>query len=169
MFKADLGDTVKVNYVGKFDDGKVCDSSEGKDPLHFIIGQQEVISGFDRAVVGMVVGEKKSVEIPFSEAYGPHHQKLVEEVDRKMRPEDLELVVGGQLQVTREDGEIMYFFVNALTDKTVTLDANHPLAGKALRFAIDIVEVRAATQEELDAAAQGGGGCSGGDCGSCGS
>lgn len=142
MFKADTGDTVKVNYTGKLTDGTVFDSSEGKDPLHFIVGRQEVISGFDKAVIGMVVGEQKTIAIPFSEAYGPHHQKLVEKVDRSLLPDGLELVVGGQLQVTREDGEIMYFFINELTDESVTLDANHPLAGKDLTFDIEMLDIK---------------------------
>jgi peptidylprolyl isomerase len=142
MLKADAGDTVKVNYLGRLTDGTVFDSSEGKPPLHFIIGRQEVIEGFDQAVVGMVDGEKKTVTVPFSQAYGPHHVKLVEEVDRKLLPADLELTVGGQLEVTREDGEIMHFFINALTDTTVTLDANHPLAGKDLVFDIEMLEIQ---------------------------
>jgi len=142
MSAAQPGDTVQVNYVGKFVDGTIFDSSEGKAPLTFIIGQQEVISGFDSAVVGMTSGEKKSVEVPFSEAYGPHHQKLVEVVKRSLLPADLELTVGGQLEVSREDGEKMYFFIRELTDESVTLDANHPLAGKDLLFDIEVLDVR---------------------------
>lgn len=142
MSQAQSGDTVKVNYVGKMADGTVFDSSEGKKPLTFIIGQQEVISGFDQAVVGMANGDKKTVEVPFSEAYGPHHDKLVEVVQLSMLPDDLELTVGGQLEVTREDGEKMYFFIRELTDETVTLDANHPLAGKDLTFDIEMLDVQ---------------------------
>jgi len=142
MSAAQPGDTVQVNYVGKFADGTIFDSSEGKAPLTFIIGQQEVISGFDKAVVGMTSGDKKSVEVPFSEAYGPHHQKLVEVVKRSLLPADLELTVGGQLEVSREDGEKMYFFIRELTDESVTLDANHPLAGKDLLFDIEVLDVR---------------------------
>jgi len=141
MFPAAVGDTVKVNYVGKLADGTIFDSSEGKPPLSFIIGQQEVIAGFDQAVIGMVSGEKKTVEVPFSEAYGPHHPKLVEQVKRSLLPADLELTVGGQLEVSREDGEKMYFFIQELTADSVTLDANHPLAGKDLTFEIEMLEV----------------------------
>lgn len=141
MFKAEKGDTVKVNYIGKLTDGTVFDSSEGKQPLHFIVGQQEVIPGFDQATLGMGQGEKKTVTIQSDEAYGPFHEKLVETVELSKLPDDLELTVGGQLEVTRGDGQVMYFFINELTDTTVTLDANHPLAGKELTFEIEMLEV----------------------------
>jgi len=142
MFKAEKGDTVTVNYIGKLADGTLFDSSEGKEPLKFIIGQQEVIAGFDRAVVGMVTGEKKTVTVSPDDGYGPYHEKLVETVERSLLPDDLELVVGGQLEVTREDGHVMHFFINDLSDSTVTLDANHPLAGKELTFEISMLNVQ---------------------------
>ncbi len=142
MFKAETGDTVTVNYVGKLADGTVFDSSEGRDPLKFIIGRQEVIAGFDRAALGMVTGEKKTVTIPCDEAYGPVHENLIETVERSMLPEDLELVEGGQLQVTREDGQVMYFMIDAVTVDTVTLNANHPLAGKELTFEIEMLDIK---------------------------
>lgn len=141
MLKAETGDTVKVNYVGKLADGTIFDSSEGKPPLHFILGKQEVIPGFDQATRGMTQGEKKSVTIPSDEAYGPYHEKLVETVDKSLLPENLELTLGGQLEVSREDGQKMYFLIKELTEKTVTLDANHPLAGKQLSFEIELIEV----------------------------
>jgi len=142
MFKAENGDTVTVNYIGKLADGTLFDSSEGKDPLKFIIGQQEVIAGFDRAVVGMVIGEKKTVTVSPDDAYGPYHEKLAETIERTMLPDDLELVVGGQLEVTRGDGQVMHFFINELTEETVTLDANHPLAGKDLTFEISMINIQ---------------------------
>jgi len=142
MFKAETGDTVKVNYVGKLADGTVFDSSEGKQPLHFILGKQEVIPGFDHAAHGMVQGEKKTVIVSSDEAYGPYHEKLVETVELKLLPDNLELTPGGQLEVSREDGEKMYFFIRTLTEETVTLDANHPLAGKELTFDIEMLEIK---------------------------
>lgn len=141
MLKAETGDTVKVNYIGKLADGTIFDSSEGKPPLHFILGKQEVIPGFDQATLGMVQGEKKSVTIPCDDAYGPYHEKLVETVDKSLLPDNLELTLGGQLEVSREDGQKMYFFIKDLTEETVTLDANHPLAGKQLTFEIELLEV----------------------------
>jgi len=142
MFKAEAGDTVTVNYVGKLADGTVFDSSEGRDPLKFIVGMQEVIPGFDRAVDGMVPGQKKTVTIACDDAYGPTHEKLIETVERSLLPDDIELVVGGQLQVSREDGQVMYFMIDDLTEETVTLNANHPLAGKELTFDIEMVDVQ---------------------------
>ncbi|ORJ53722.1 FKBP-type peptidyl-prolyl cis-trans isomerase [Geothermobacter hydrogeniphilus] len=142
MFKAEKGDTVTVNYIGKLADGTLFDSSEGKEPLKFIIGQQEVIAGFDRAVEGMVTGEKKTVTISADDGYGPYHEKLVETVERSLLPDDLDLVVGGQLEVTREDGHVMHFFINDLSDSSVTLDANHPLAGKELTFEISMLNIQ---------------------------
>ncbi|TYP00342.1 peptidylprolyl isomerase [Geothermobacter ehrlichii] len=142
MFKAEAGDTVTVNYVGRLADGTVFDSSEGRDPLKFIVGRKEVIVGFDRAALGMVAGEKKTVTIPCDEAYGPVHEKLIETVERSMLPDDIELVEGGQLQVTRQDGQVMYFMIDALTDETVTLNANHPLAGKDLTFEIEMLDIK---------------------------
>jgi peptidylprolyl isomerase len=147
MFKAESGDTVKVNYIGKLADGTIFDSSEGKPPLHFIIGKQEVIPGFDKAAHGMVQGENKSVTISCDDAYGPFHEKLVETVEISRLPADLQLVVGGQLEVSREDGEKMYFFIKELTETTVTLDANHPLAGKELTFEIEMLEVKKTSEQ----------------------
>lgn len=142
MFKAEKGDTVTVNYIGKLADGTLFDSSEGKEPLKFILGQQEVISGFDQATEGMVTGEKRTVTVSPDDAYGPYHEKLVETVERSLLPDDLEMVVGGQLEVTRGDGQVMHFFVNDMTDESVTLDANHPLAGKELIFDISVLNVQ---------------------------
>jgi peptidylprolyl isomerase len=147
MFKAEPGDTVKVSYVGTLADGTIFDSSEGKPPLHFILGKQEVIPGFDKATRGMVQGEKKQVIISSDEAYGPYHEKLVETVEISRLPADLELTLGGHLEVTREDGEKMYFLIKDLTEKTVTLDANHPLAGKELTFEIEMLDVKKTSEQ----------------------
>lgn len=142
MFPAAAGDTVKVAYTGRLEDGIIFDTSAGKTPLHFIVGKKEVIQGFDEAVVGMVPGEKKSVLVSCDKAYGPYHAKLSEQVERSLLPDDLDLVVDGQLEVTREDGVVMHFHITSLTDTTVTLDANHPLAGKDLNFEIEMLEVK---------------------------
>ncbi|PLX81255.1 MAG: peptidylprolyl isomerase [Desulfuromonas sp.] len=142
MFIAEPGDTVKVNYTGRLVDGTIFDTSEGKPPLHFIIGKKEVIPGFDEAVIGMVSGEQKSIEISCDKGYGPYHEKLAEEVSRDLLPDNLDLVVGGQLEVTREDGAIMHFHIIELSETSVKLDANHPLAGKELRFDIEMLEVK---------------------------
>lgn len=144
MFYAAKGDTVKVHYTGKLGDGTVFDDSRGQAPLHFILGRQEVISGFEEAVVGMVQGEKKTVTVDPDRAYGPTRKELVETVSRKDLPDDLELVVGRQLEVTRQDGSLFRVMVTDMDAETVTLDANHPLAGKELTFEIDLLEIKKA-------------------------
>ncbi len=139
------GDTVKVTYTGRLTDGTVFDTSEGKQPLTFILGRQEVIPGFEKAIEGMVMGEKKTVTISAEEGYGPHHERLVDSIPRSELPDDLNLVEGGQLEVTRKDGSIFHLLVLGIEGENVTLDANHPLAGKELTFEIDLLEVTKAS------------------------
>ncbi len=141
MSVAKNGDLVKVRYVGKFEDGVVFDTSEGQEALEFTIGQQEVIPGFDLAVVGMKAGESKTVNVPADQAYGPVQEELLAELERKDLPADIELVVGNHLEVSQDDGSTFTVNIADLTDETVTLDANHPLAGKDLTFEIDLVEI----------------------------
>ncbi len=138
---AKSGDTVQVNYTGKLTDGTVFDSSVGGEPLEFTLGSGQAIPGFDKAVTGMKVGEKKTVTIPVIDAYGPHLDELVIEVS-KDRIKDAEPKVGQVLSATREDGEVVYFTVIAVSDNgTVTLDANSPLAGKDLIFDIELLKI----------------------------
>jgi peptidylprolyl isomerase len=149
MAQAKQGDTVKVHYTGRLDDGEVFDSSEceddgcgcGSGPLEFTIGEGNVIPGFEAAVVGMSVGESKEVNIPVDEAYGQHMEELVGVVERSRLPEGLVPEVGGQLEVTREDGETFPVLITSVTDTEVTLDANHPLAGRDLTFEIRLLEI----------------------------
>jgi len=142
MFYAAAGDTVKVHYTGKLSDGTVFDDSRDQKPLHFILGKQEVIPGFEKAVIGMVQGEEKTVTIPPAQAYGTPREELIETVAKSDLPEDLDLVVGRQLEVTRQDGSVFLVMITALDESTVTLDANHPLAGKDLTFEIDLLEIK---------------------------
>lgn len=141
MIRADQGDIVKVHYTGKLADGTVFDVSPEDRPLHFIIGKHEVIPGFEAAVAGMYLGEKKSVIIPAEQAYGAHREAYVETLDRSRLPADVELQVGRQLEVTNANDERMLLMVTALTESTVTLDGNHPLAGKDLHFEIHLLAV----------------------------
>jgi FKBP-type peptidyl-prolyl cis-trans isomerase 2 len=136
-----IGDTVRVHYTGILADGTVFDTSAGKDPLQFTIGSGTVIPGFDHAIVGMKLGEYKTIEIPVKDAYGPHRYELVQEVSRSKVPPGLELKVGKRLSAQMKDGQIATLAVIALSDSTVTLDANHPLAGKDIIFDIELVEV----------------------------
>lgn len=141
MANAKSGDTVRVHYTGKLEDGTVFDSSEGKDPLEFILGQGTVIPGFEAAIEGMKVGGKKTETIVSDEAYGPYKDKLVEEVERGMIPDHLELDVGHHLQITRPDAPPLILTVVEIREETIMLDANHPLAGKTLVFDIELVGI----------------------------
>jgi len=141
MIRAVQGDIVKVHYTGKLVDGTVFDASPEDRPLHFIVGKNEVIPGFEAAVAGMYLGERKSVIIPAEQAYGPHQECYVETLDRSRLPANVELQVGRQLEVTSANDERMLLMVTALTESTVTLDGNHPLAGKDLHFDIHLLAV----------------------------
>ena len=138
--QAQLGDTVKVHYTGTLEDSTVFDSSIDSEPLEFTIGESKLIPGFEEAVVGMSQGESKTVEIPADEAY-PYYEELVLVVDRDQLPPDLQPEVGQQLQFQQEDGTIVTLTVIDVSELSVTLDANHPLAGKDLTFDIQLVEI----------------------------
>ena len=142
MTQAKLGDTVKVNYTGKLQDGTVFDSSVNRDPLQFSLGEGQVIAGFEDAVVGMSPGDSKSVTIPSEQAYGPYQDELVIVVDEKQMPSDLSVEVGQQLQMRHSSGQAVPVMVTNVTDDKVTLDANHPLAGKDLTFEIELVTIQ---------------------------
>jgi peptidylprolyl isomerase len=141
MIRAEQLDGVTVNYTGTLEDGTVFDRSPEDRPLRFILGREEVIPGFDAAVQGLFQGESKTFVIPCEDAYGAHREDLVETIDRSQLPADVELKAGIQLEVTREDDSVLSVMVTEVTKDTVTLDANHPLAGKPLTFEIELLEV----------------------------
>lgn len=141
MSQAKSGDTVRIHYTGKLDDGTQFDSSAGRDPLEFALGGGQVIPGFDAAVEGMAVGDSKSVSIEPGDAYGERHEQLVQDVPRSALPEEMEASVGMQLQGQSPDGQVSHFLVTAVTEETITVDANHPLAGYRLNFDIELVEI----------------------------
>lgn len=141
MAKAKQGDTVKVHYTGKLEDGTIFDTSSNRDPLEFTIGNGEIIPGFEEAVIGMSPGETKTVKVPANKAYGPHHKEMVVTVSRAQFPENLSPQVGQMLEVRQSDGAVIVVTVADVTDESVTLDANHPLAGKELIFDIELVEI----------------------------
>ena len=142
MVQAKVGDTVKVNYTGKLEDGTVFDSSVNRDPLQFSLGQGQVIAGFEEAVVGMSPGDSKSVTIPSEQAYGPYQDELVIVVDEQQIPSELSVEVGQQLQMRHSNGQAVPVTVTDIAEDKVTLDANHPLAGKDLTFDIELVTVQ---------------------------
>ncbi len=141
MSEAKSGDKVSVHYTAKLDDGSVFDSSSGRDPLEFTIGEGQVIPGFEEAVVGMNPGETKSAQIAPQNAYGERHDEMIIVVDRKRLPEGMNPELGQQVEVHRPDGYVFIAIVTDVTDGTVTLDANHPLAGKNLNFDIELVNI----------------------------
>jgi peptidylprolyl isomerase len=141
MAAAKSGDTVRIHYTGTLDDGTQFDSSSGREPLEFALGGGQVIPGFDSAVDGMTVGESKNVTIAPDDAYGQRHEQLVQQVPRDILPEDMEPAVGMQLQSQSPDGQTMNLIVTEVLEETITVDANHPLAGQALTFAIELVEI----------------------------
>jgi peptidylprolyl isomerase len=135
------GDTVRIHYTGKLDDDSVFDTSAGGEPLEFEVGSGQVIVGFDNAVRGMAVGQCKTVIIPAGEAYGPPHEELVLTVARDSFPDGLSPEPGMELQLENEGGQTLNGVVRAVTDKDVTVDANHPLAGQDLTFELELVAI----------------------------
>ncbi|PQO23216.1 peptidylprolyl isomerase [Rhodobacteraceae bacterium WD3A24] len=140
MTQVKAGDTVKIHYKGTLSDGSVFDSSEGRDPLEFTVGSGEIIPGLDTALEGMEVGEEKTVEIAADEAYGQHDPNGRQEIPRSQIPEDIPLDIGTALQMQLPDGRAMPVTVAEVSEETVVLDANHPLAGKDLTFKVEMVE-----------------------------
>lgn len=141
MKQAQSGDTVRIHYSGTLSDGTQFDSSDGREPLEFAVGSGTVIPGFEKAVEGMAAGEKKSVTIEPDEAYGPRHEQLVQDVPKEALPDDVEPDVGMQLQGKSADGQVMNLTVTGVADESITVDANHPLAGEPLTFDIELVEI----------------------------
>lgn len=142
MAEAKANDTVKVHYTGRLaTDGTVFDSSLDREPLAFTIGQKTVITGFEEGVIGMAVGEARTVSIPSQDAYGQYLDDLVGTIGRTQIPPDIELQVGTVLQMQAPDGGVTIVIVKALNEESITLDANHPLAGKDLIFEIKLLEI----------------------------
>lgn len=141
MTQAKNGDTVKIHYTGRLQDGSVFDSSTDREPLQFNIGSGQVIPGFEEAVTGMTVGEKKTTLIPSAKAYGERNPSMVMVVDRKHVPSDIDPEVGQRLQVGSPSGELIAVTIIEVNDGNITLDANPPLAGEDLTFDLELVEI----------------------------
>lgn len=141
MIRAKDGDTVRVQYTGKLDDGSVFDSSVERETLQFTIGKGQVLHGVEQAVIGMRPQESKTVLVPAAEAYGPHRDEMTTEVRRSQFPDSVKLKVGQRLQIKQKNGQSIAVSVLDLSASTVTLDANHPLAGKDLTFDLQLVEI----------------------------
>lgn len=141
MPRAQDGDMVRVVYQGTLEDGRVFDSSDEDEPLTFILGEDAVLPGFEKAILGMETGEQKTVRVPPEEGFGIHQERLVDEFSLEALPAGLQLKVGTQLEVTAEDGSRFQVVVTELRSGKVTLDANHPLAGHALTFHIELLAI----------------------------
>ncbi len=141
MTQAESGDTVKVRYTGKLDDGSVFDASGNRDPLRVVIGDNRVIPAFEQAIIGMQPGESKTIKIPADEAFGPYRKELVRTVERSIFPADLEPKVGQRLNTTNVAGRSVAVTVTEISESDVTIDANHILAGEDLIFDIELIEI----------------------------
>ncbi|WP_299777882.1 peptidylprolyl isomerase [uncultured Roseobacter sp.] len=141
MTQVKTGDTVGIHYTGTLLDGTKFDSSEGRDPLEFEVGSGQIIPGLDEALPGMSVGDKKTVEVPCAEAYGPINPQMRQAVPREGIPDDVPLDIGIQLNVQTPEGQAMQVMVVAVDEATVTIDANHPLAGQDLKFDIELMSI----------------------------
>lgn len=135
---ANVGDTVRIHYTGKYEDGTVFDSSEGKDPLEFVAGSEQIIPGLDKAILDMTEGDQETVTVPPEEAYGEREPALAQEVERSQLPEG---VTEGAALEAEVGGQKTMLWVTELNDETAVVDANHPLAGKTLVFDVELVSV----------------------------
>ena len=135
------GDTVKIHYTGTLSDGEVFDSSKDRDPLQFTLGSGQVIPGFDEGVMGMAIGDKKTINIDAQNAYGPINPELVQQIKKTEFKEDMNLEKGSRMQLNNGQGQTMVVTVADIDENTVTLDGNHPLAGKDLTFELELVEI----------------------------
>ncbi|MCL7453220.1 MAG: peptidylprolyl isomerase [Anaerolineae bacterium] len=141
MTKASIGDTVRVHYMGKLEDGTVFDTTIAREPIEFTIGQGQVIPGFEQAIIGMEPGQSQTVRVPASKAFGPYQDEMVQMVHPDQLPEGVRPEAGQQLEIPRQDGQNFVVRITDVSESAITLDANHPLAGKDLIFNVRLVEI----------------------------
>ena len=141
MDQARTGDHVKVHYTGKLDDGTVFATTEDAEPMEFTLGMNDVLSVIEEAVEGMTPGERKTVHVTSEEAFGPWREELIHEIPRDSLPEDMELEPGQQLWVDQPGNQPVIVSVLDVSESTVTIDANHPLAGEDLTLDLELVDV----------------------------
>ncbi|MBK7106551.1 MAG: peptidylprolyl isomerase [Ignavibacteriae bacterium] len=135
------GDSVKVHFTGTLEDGRIFDSSIDRKPLAFKVGSGQVIQGFDEAVIGMQLGQEKTININSDKAYGPRVKELIVNVEKEKFPQKLEIKINQHYKIPIEDGESMVVRVTNISENTIELDGNHPLAGKNLTFKITLIEI----------------------------
>jgi len=141
MSQVQTGDTVKVHYTGSLGDGRIFDSSTGREPLEFTVGAHQVVPGFEQAVLGMSLGESKTALIPADQAYGQRDNRLVIRVDKGQLPPNMTVKLNDRLQMRSNDGRVMNVVVAEIADDSIVLDGNHFLAGQDLTFEIELVEI----------------------------
>lgn len=141
MTQVKNGDTVRIHYTGTLTNGETFDSSAGRDPLEFVVGSGQIIPGLDAAIPGMAEGDKKTVEVACADAYGATNPEARQSVPRADIPDDIPVETGVQLQMQTPQGQVVPVTVAEVTETEVVLDANHPLAGKDLNFAIEVVGI----------------------------
>ena len=141
MTQVENGDNVQIHYTGSFQDGTTFDSSEGREPLAFEVGSGQIIPGLDAALPGMGVGDSKTVNVPCEDAYGPVNPDMRQAIPREGIPDNIPVEIGARLQMQTAEGQVMPVAVVGVDDESVTLDANHPLAGHDLTFAIEVVAI----------------------------
>ena len=141
MLTAQQGQAVKIHYTGRLVDGTVFDSSDGREPLEFTLGSGMVIPGFDTGVTNMAIGEKKTINIPMEEAYGPANPEMLLEFPKEQLPADMPHEVGTMLQMSDDQGHVHQVLLVEIKDTTVIIDANHALAGKDLIFDLELVSI----------------------------
>ena len=142
MSQVKENNTVKVNYTGKLSDGQVFDSTEGKEPIEFTLGQGRLIPGFEKGLIDMELNEKKTITIPKEEAYGEVNKDLIQEVKKSELPQEMAPEVGMGLVSKSPDGQEMNLLVVEVRDETIVIDGNHPLAGKELIFDLEVIEIK---------------------------
>lgn len=141
MTQAKPGDTVRIHYTGTLADGSTFDSSHGRDPLEFTLGEGQIIPGLEREIDGMAIGESKQVSVPAAEAYGDRDPDRTHAIPREQVPDHVPLDIGTRLQLQSPDGQTVAVTVAEVSEAQVVLDANHPLAGEDLTFDVELVEI----------------------------
>ena len=135
------GDTIKVHYTGKLENGKVFDTSKDREPLEFTIGSDNMMSGFEKGVIGMEVGGTKTFTVLPEDAYGPRRDELIATIDKSEFPKHITPKIGLHLEIKHPEGGMMNLTIADMNEDTVTMDANHPLAGKILTFDVELVGI----------------------------
>jgi peptidylprolyl isomerase len=141
MSRAQLGDRVKVHYTGTLEDGTLFDSTRGREPFELTLGNGQTVPGFEIGIVGMAAGETKQIKVPFEDGFGPRHEEYRDEIKRSALPSGLKIEKGIQLKVPHVDGSFFRATIIDYNDEIVTLDTNHPLAGKNLTFEVELLEI----------------------------